>query len=191
MPNATERRFYVATELRLVGEGAVPKMAGHAAKFDMLSEDLGGFRERIAPGTFAKTIQSADIRALFNHDANLVLGRNKAGTLRLSEDTAGLAFEIDPPDTQFARDLGVSMKRGDVNQMSFGFSTTQDKWAKIDGEWIRTLLEVELFDISPVTYPAYPQTEVAVRALKAVQTSAQVSAAWRNDILRRHLELAL
>lgn len=191
MPNTTERRFYIATELRLVGDGAAAKMVGHAAKFDVLSEDLGGFRERIAPGTFAKTIQSADIRALYNHDVNLVLGRNKAGTLRLSEDTAGLAFEIDPPDTQYARDLGVSMKRGDVNQMSFGFSTLQDKWAKIDGEWVRTLLEVELYDVSPVTYAAYPQTDVAVRALQAVQTSALANEAWRNDLLRRRLELAL
>lgn len=189
MPRQLERRVLVG-ELRLIGDG--PKMGGHAAKFDVLSEDLGGFRERIAPGAFAKTIQSADVRALFNHDVNLVLGRNKAGTLRLAEDTAGLAYEIDPPDTQFARDLAVSMKRGDVNQSSFGFYTLADKWAKLDGEWIRTLLEVDLFDVSPVTYPAYPQTDAGVRALEAaVKAATPPDELYRNDLLRRRLELAL
>src|SRR5260221_5828155 len=161
-----ERRIQAA-ELRLVGAKELSKIAGHAAKFDVLSEDLGGFRERIAPGPFAKTIQSADIRALFNHDANIVLGRNKAGTLRLSEDSAGLAFEVDAPQTQLVRDMVLApIQRGDINQCSFGFYTVQDKWAKLDGNWVRTLLEVELFDVSPVTYPAYPQTEVAVRSLQ-------------------------
>lgn len=167
----TEERRIVVGELRAIAsEGGGQKIAGHAAKFDLLSEDLGGFRERIAPGAFAKTIQSGDVRALWNHDANIVLGRNKSGTLRLSEDSAGLFYECDAPDTQLVRDMVLApIARGDVNQCSFGFYTLSDKWAKIDGEWIRTLLEVELFDVSPVTYPAYPQTDVAVRSLQAAQ----------------------
>lgn len=190
-----ERRVLAiaAGELRVQAVDKVTKIAGHAAKFDVLSEDLGGFRERIAPGAFAKSIQSSDIRALFNHDANIVLGRNKAGTLRLSEDSAGLAYEVDAPDTQLVRDMVLSpISRGDVNQCSFGFYTISDKWAKVDGEWIRTLLECDLLDVSPVTYPAYPQTEVAVRALQqAVQASAPPDESWRADVMRRRLELLL
>jgi HK97 family phage prohead protease len=188
-----ETRIAVA-ELRVVAADGTPtKIAGHAAKFDSLSEDLGGFRERIAPGAFAKSIQSGDIRALWNHDANIVLGRNKAGTLRLSEDSAGLAFEVDAPDTQLVRDMVMApIARGDVNQCSFGFYTMADKWAKVDGEWIRTLLECELFDVSPVTYPAYPSTDVAVRRLLAAQAADVVPPVelWRTDLLRRHLELS-
>jgi HK97 family phage prohead protease len=189
-----ERRFIgiAAGELRVQSVDKLTKIAGHAAKFDVLSEDLGGFRERIAPGAFAKSIGSSDIRALFNHDANIVLGRNKAGTLRLSEDLAGLAYDVDAPDTQLVRDMVLSpIARGDVTQCSFGFYTINDKWAKVDGEWVRTLLEVELLDVSPVTYPAYPQTEVAVRGLQqAVQASAPPDEGWRLDVMRRRLDLA-
>jgi HK97 family phage prohead protease len=194
MGNKTlERRFVgiAVGELRVSAVDKVTKIAGHAAKFDVLSEDLGGFRERIAPGCFAKSIQSSDIRALFNHDANIVLGRNKAGTLRLSEDLAGLAYEVDAPDTQLVRDMVLSpIARGDVTQCSFGFYTLNDKWAKVDGEWVRTLLEADLLDVSPVTYPAYPQTEVAVRSLQqAIQSSAPSDESWRAALLRRRLDL--
>lgn len=192
MTKPTERRVIVST-LRVETRADLPsKIFGHAAKFDVLSEDLGGFRERIAPGTFAKTIQSADVRALFNHDVNFVLGRNKSGTLRLSEDSAGLAIEIDAPQTQLINDMVLApMQRGDINQMSFGFRTLQDKWAKLDGEWVRTLLEVELFDVSPVTYPAYAQTDAAVRSLEAaVKAAMPVDETWRNENARRRLALA-
>ena len=190
-----ETRTIAVGELRVIAAAdKMPgKIAGHAAKFDALSEDLGGFRERIAPGAFAKTIQSADIRALWNHDANFVLGRNKSGTLRLSEDASGLAFEVDMPDTQTVRDLVMSpIARGDVNQCSFGFSTTSDKWAKVDGEWIRTLLEVDLFDVSPVTYPAYQQTDVAVRGLEQAMKSASPPPddSYRIENMRMRLKLA-
>jgi HK97 family phage prohead protease len=187
-----EERRIVLGELRAAGDKEKPQIAGHAAKFDTLSEDLGGFRERIAPGAFAKAIQSSDIRALWNHDANIVLGRNKAGTLRLSEDSAGLAYECDVPDTQLVRDMVLApIARGDVNQCSFGFMTRNDKWQKVDGEWIRTLLEVDLFDVSPVTYPAYQATDVAVRGLEAAKQSETVIPPddWRVGLMRRHLEL--
>ena len=188
----TEERRIVVGELRAIAADGKTKIAGHAAKFDMLSEDLGGFRERIAPGAFAKTIQSADVRALWNHDANIVLGRNKSGTLRLSEDSAGLYYECDAPDTQLVRDMVLApIERGDVNQCSFGFYTLSDKWAKVDGEWVRTLLEVELFDVSPVTYPAYPSTDVAVRSLRAAQESAVPPAPTFDAVplYRRRLDL--
>ena len=192
MSKKIEERRVVLGELRAVrADGGTAKIAGHAAKFDVLSEDLGGFRERIAPGAFAKSIQGSDIRALWNHDANIVLGRNKAGTLRLSEDSAGLFYECDAPDTQLVRDMVLSpIERGDVNQCSFGFYTIADKWAKIDGEWVRSLLEAELLDVSPVTYPAYAQTDVAVRSLQqAIQQATPPDEIWRNDVLRRRLQL--
>jgi len=156
----------VPIELRIEGDES-KKIKGHAAVFDKWSEDLGGFREKIRPGAFKKTIKEADVRALFNHDPNFVLGRNKAGTLELSEDEKGLAISIEPPDTQWARDLTTSIERGDIDQMSFGFRTVKDQWTTPqDGkENQRELLEVELFDVSPVTFPAYPQTDVGVRSI--------------------------
>jgi len=195
MSKTLERRIVPAGDFRVIraaGDGPT-KINGHAAKFDVLSEDLGGFRERIAPGAFAQTIKSGDVRALFNHDSNIVLGRNKAGTLRLSEDSAGLSFEIDAPQTQLVRDMVLApIERGDVSQCSFGFYTQQDKWAKRDGEWERTLLEVELFDVSPVTYPAYPSTDVAVRSLQeAIKSATPPDELWRVANLRMRLALTL
>jgi len=165
MSKEREVRTFTLDDIEVRSEDDKPKIKGHAAVFDKLSEDLGGFREKIASGAFAKTIKKSDIRALFNHDPNYVLGRNKAGTLNLEEDEKGLAIEIDPPDTSYARDLMVSIERGDITQMSFAFKTIKDSWENQDKkESIRTLEEVDLFDVSPVTYPAYPQTDVKVRS---------------------------
>lgn len=172
-----ERRTYTLQELRVdaPAEGETPHIRGYAAVFDTDSEPLADypgikFVERVAPGAFAKTIKEHDIRALFNHDPSYVLGRNRAGTLMLHEDTHGLAVDITPPDTQWARDLLTSMKRGDVSQMSFAFKTIRDQWEKIEDQTTgvrthkRTLLEVRLYDASVVTYPAYPATQANVRA---------------------------
>ena len=188
-----ERRTFSVREFRVEGaDGLPPKISGHAAVFDQLSEDLGGFRERIAKGAFERTLkEGADVRGLFNHDPNFILGRSTAGTLRLKEDISGLLTEIDPPDTQFARDLLVSMKRGDISQMSFGFYTKQDKWDKLDGAWVRTLLDAELFDVSIVTYPAYPQTDAAVRSLAAARQTIELppETPYLIGLRRRELEL--
>lgn len=159
-----ERRYVPATELRVQGEEA-PKLTGYAAVFNSFSEDLGGFREIIMPGAFADAIGSDDIRALWNHDPNYVLGRNRSGTLTLAEDDHGLRIDVTPPDTQWARDLMVSIGRGDVTQMSFGFAVDRDRWEKQEGRDVRILEAVRLYDVSPVTYPAYPATEVQSRAI--------------------------
>jgi len=145
-----------------------PKIVGYSAVFDQLSEDLGGFREKIAKGAFSKTIKESDIKALFNHDPNYVLGRNRNSTLTLEEDDHGLKVEIEPPDTQFANDLVKQIERGDIDQMSFGFITKADEWDEKGKEPIRTLKDVELFDVSPVVFPAYEQTAVAVRSTDEV-----------------------
>lgn len=164
MENEIERRTFGLMEFRLdKPDDKKPVIRGYAAMFERFSEDLGGFREKIAAGAFAKAVKD-DVRALWNHDPNYVLGRTKAKTLRLKEDKDGLAIEIDTPDTQWARDLLVSIDRGDVSQMSFGFRVVKDEWNKQNTKMPeRTLLEVRLFDVSPVTFPAYPQTSVAVR----------------------------
>lgn len=187
-----ERRFVSLTEVKIENrEGTTPKIMGHAAVFNQLSEDLGGFREQIAPGAFSDAIQKDDIRALFNHNPDFILGRNLSGTLKLSEDSRGLSIEIDPPDTQIARDLITSMRRGDVSQMSFGFSVRPNgqNWAKDDnGQVVRTLTKVRLFDVSPVVFAAYPQTDVAMRSLQEWR-KADIVDSWRIDLMRRRLQL--
>jgi Escherichia/Staphylococcus phage prohead protease len=163
---AQEIRSFPLEEIRVEGSDA-PKITGYAAVFDKKSEDLGGFREVIRRGAFSKTIKEADVRALFNHDPNFVLGRTKSGTLSLEENAKGLKIAIDPPKTQIVRDLVIEpIKRGDIDQMSFGFQAINDKWGTENEGQVRELLEVKLFDISPVTFPAYPQTSVQARALR-------------------------
>lgn len=169
-----ERR-YLATEFEVRAKPTGGHVVdGYAAKFNRLSQNLGGFVEQIAPGAFAKTIQEADVRALFNHDPNIVLGRNKAGTLRMSEDGTGLYYEVDMPDTTVARDLVESMRRGDISQSSFGFATVSDEWGFTEQDFpLRTLGEVKLYDVSPVTYPAYLDTDSQV-ARSALRHLAEV-----------------
>jgi len=147
-------------------DGDSPVLRGHAAVFDKLSLDLGGFREKISPGAFLRAIKEDDVRALFNHDPDHILGRTTNDTLRLSEDDEGLLSEIDMPDTTVGRDLTVSISRGDVDAMSISFLKIRDSWEEGEGGEpdIRTLEEVELFDVSPVTFPAYPDTDVALRS---------------------------
>lgn len=162
-----EERCADVTELRVQPEGESAVIEGHAAIFDSLSQDLGfmfPFKERINKGAFKSSLEKDDIRALWNHDANYVLGRNKAGTLELTETNKGLRVRIHPPDTQWARDLIESIRRGDVTQMSFGFVVEKETWSVEGKEDIRTLEKVKLYDVSPVTFPAYLDTDVGVRS---------------------------
>jgi HK97 family phage prohead protease len=196
--SAIERRFFRG-ELRAEGEGTEQRIIGYAAPFNSLSEDLGGWREIIEPGAFSETLED-DIRALFNHDPNLVLGRNKAGTLSLLEDDMGLRYEILPPDTQYARDLATSIKRGDVDGSSFAFRAIEESWINPTSEQplpVRRLHVVRLFDVSPVTFPAYPVTSVAVRDMaqqlalagRATGQAGGGVAVGRLALRRRRLEL--
>lgn len=175
----TERR--TALELRALG-GNAPRLQGYAAVFDRASEDLGGFVEFVRPGAFKRSLQSnrLDPLALVHHLPHLVLGRRSAGTLRLSEDSKGLEFEIDMPDTTTARDLAVSVERGDIKGASFGFTVAPqgDRW-QVQGDRVtRDLLDVELHEITITPSPAYPDTEVARRAL-ATQLAPRLRVARR------------
>lgn len=196
-----ERRM-ICKEVRAeAGADGKPMIRGYAAVFNQLSEDLGGFREQLSTGAFSDAMSSSDVRALVNHDPNMVLGRNKAGTLAMREDAAGLYVEITPPDTQAARDLITSMQRGDINQMSFAFTVAREDqtWTRDGtGPWLRTIKKVSrLYDVSVVTYPAYQQTTAAARALAEIQDqdakssleAAQAEEKRAADSRARHLRL--
>lgn len=181
--NEIERRIFNAgpIEIRKAAAGDQPSpvtLRGYAAKFDVMSENLGGFREQIASGAFADVLQD-DVRALFNHDPNHVLGRSLAGTLRVSQDSTGLYYEVDLPDTQAARDLTISIDRGDVSQSSFAFRVAPngDTWDENeDGVIVRTITKfARLYDVSPVTYPAYPDATVGTRSLEAWKASREAA----------------
>lgn len=174
--NTIERRFMPGSvELRAAEDGSVSrKIRGYAAKFDMPSEDLGGFIETIVPGAFDDVLED-DVRALFNHEPSQILARARGGekdTLRIGIDATGLWYEFDAPQTRAGDDLLESIRRGDVDQSSFGFIIARDgdKWAEgktTDGRNIvtRTITKLaRLLDVSPVTYPGYPDTSVALRS---------------------------
>ena len=165
-----EKRSIKNAEMRIEGD-TTPKIRGYAAIFNTMSDDLGWFREIIHPGAFKKTINDgADVRSLFNHDPNFVIGRRKSATLMLKEDEHGLYTESIPnPDVSWAKDLTATIKRGDVDQMSFAFKTVKDDWRTENEEKIREIFEVKLFDVSVVTYPAYIQTSAQVRAVLSEQ----------------------
>ncbi len=167
-PSGREERTIEVSEdmeLRLDGDSEAT-ISGYAAVFNKKSLPLGvqGFREIIAPGAFTETIKTADVRALFNHNPDMVLGRTRSNTLTLEEDSKGLRVAITPPDTTWANDLRESIRRRDITQMSFSFETVEDLWEGEDTKSpLRTLRKVNLFDVSPVTFPAYPQTSVKAR----------------------------
>lgn len=192
LPNL-ERRA-VVFEVRASGEGTTIK--GHAAVFNSASELMCGcFREVIKPGAFADALANYDTRALFNHDPSQILGRASAGTLRMQEDETGLAIEIDTPDTSCGRDLQVSMKRGDIKEMSFGFTVAEDgqEWTRDpdeSGNWTRTISKFEkVYDVSPVTFPAYPDTDCALRSLDGIRSKQIEPPVADNYVHRLRIEL--
>jgi uncharacterized protein len=172
-----ERRSLTPAELpqiRAADQTADPiGFKGHAAVFNKrtwIGPPTWGFAEQVAPGAFAKTIGEHDIRMLIDHDPSRLLARNTPGTLRLAEDKIGLDVDADMAPTSYARDAAILLDRGDLSGMSFGFQTVTDKWEEVEGAEgnkfeLRTLLEVKLFDVSIVTFPAYPDTDAGLRDL--------------------------
>jgi len=148
-------------------------LGGYAALYET-SAEIAGFTERIERGAFTEAVQRDDVRALFNHDPNYVLGRTHAGTLTLTEDARGLRYDVRLPETTWARDLHESIKRGDISQSSFAFRVDEEEWEKGTKATlpVRRIRKVTLYDVSPVTYPAYAQTTVSARALEHAVTDA-------------------
>ena len=161
-----ELRYFEGAEVR--ASSGKNSIKGHAAIFNSLSHDLGGFKEKISPGSFQRSIRERhDVVALFNHSMDKVLGRVRAGTLDLSEDTTGLAFRVRLGNASYARDVLDSVERGDLDRCSFGFRVPKngDSWDYSGGTKTRTLSDVNLIDVSVVTMPAYEATSVSARSM--------------------------
>jgi HK97 family phage prohead protease len=161
------------------------KLGGYAAVFDVTA-DLGPKgREQIAPGAFDKALETSDVRALWNHNAEMVLGRQRPGTLRLGVDSTGLEYEVDLPDTSYARDLRELVERGDIDGASFGFVPGQTEWA--ENRTVRRHTSVlSLIDVSPVTYPAYGGATTEARS-----TSASYVYHLRSQLIRARARVLL
>lgn len=142
-------------------------LAGYAAVYERLSQNLGGFVEKVAHGAFAQSLADNNpVLARYNHDDNQLLGTTEAETLRVSSNETGLPYEVDLPDTSVGRDVAVLAKRGDVRYSSFAFRTLEDAWSVTDqGFPLRTLVKVQLVDVAPVNNPAYRDTSVGMRSL--------------------------
>ncbi len=164
MNGRLERRTYPITEVRVDEDSRT--LSGYAAVFEKLSVDLWGFKEKIRAGAFAQSIADDIVKALWNHNTDHPLGSTKNDTLRLEERGKGLWFELDLDDTTWGQDAHKAIRRGDVDAMSFGFRTRKDEWDKSDEKNpIRTLVDVQLLEVSPVSFPAYPATSVQARAM--------------------------
>lgn len=162
------RRLYFDSDLRVEtrGDDGPPRITGYAARFNVKSEDMGGWREVIEPGAFRDSIGKDEVVALWNHDTSKPIARTGNGSLVLEEDDKGLRMEATPDETTWAQDALKSVKAGTVYRTSFGFrikNREKDQSLSDDGR-LRTLHRVSVFDVSPVTFPAYKQTRISVRA---------------------------
>ena len=182
-----ERRVVTAPMEARAGDGdggTARTLSGYAALYNSETR-IANFREVIAPGAFRSALKRGDdVRGLFNHNPDHVLGRTAAGTLRLSEDARGLRYELDLPDTQLGRDLWTSVRRGDVSQSSFAFTVEAQAWQdESTAVPLRFIKDVRLYDVSAVTYPAYDETSVAARgyveALQADVARLAARASWQ------------
>lgn len=185
LPNSEQRSLVLPIERRADGDKMT--LTGYAAVFGETADIGGYFSEVIERGAFTKTLKTGDVLAYFDHDRGRVLGRSSAGTLRLSEDSKGLAVEIDLPDTTDGRDVRTLVERGDITGMSFGFSVTKQVWDETTDPPTRTIQELVLYEVSVVSDPAYDGTSVALRsrdeALK--QARSEVGGSQRARIAAR------
>jgi HK97 family phage prohead protease len=166
-------------ECRIEASEDTRRIQGYAIVFNSRSVDLGGFSEIIAPEAVDRTLrESADVRALVDHDSSKVIGRTRSGTLALRKDLRGLSVVIEPdPEISYARDIMRAVQRGDVSGMSFAFRVLEDVWdydAKVP---VRTVTDMKVSEVSIVSFPAYPATDVTVaqRSLQAFQASRPAS----------------
>ena len=172
--NEPERRATVAgLEIRANDAGKFA-LRGYAARFNSVY-NMGWFTEEVHRDAF-KNADMSDVRILLNHDSNQILGRTAAGTARVGIDKEGLWYEVDLPKSPNGDNVRVAVERGDISQSSWGFtlrisdSGNGDKWEKRDGKEHRILTDIDtVFDASPVTFPANPDTTVAQRSFEQVE----------------------
>ena len=191
--NSMEKRIFNIESRVEKREDGKEVVVGYASIYDSKSENLGGFYEYIDRGAFNDDlINKSDVRALINHDPNLILARNTSGTLKLSADEKGLKYEFSIPETSYGKDLAVNMRNGNLTQSSFAFVVKEDDWTTNErGEDVRTIKEIDsLHDISVVTYPAYRQAEsdlvIAQRGLSQYKEK-QKHKEEENDLVMRSL----
>lgn len=170
MTNIEKRGGVLGVETR--AEDGKRTLAGYAAVFDSPADIGGAWVERIERGAFAGAI-GGDVCAFVNHDSGRVIGRTKSGTLRMIEDSRGLAVEIDVPDTSDGNDLWALVERGDISGMSIGFIVTKQEWDETTEPPTRTISKVDLFEVSAVAFPAYKDTTIGKRSLEAAHAEAE------------------
>jgi HK97 family phage prohead protease len=165
--NKRELRYLPARELRIsTASDGTRTLSGYAIVFGVRSVNLGGFVEVVDPKAVSTTLRTQDILCLNNHDSSQPLARTSSGTLKLSTDAVGVAFTCSlDTRSSYANDLAISVERGDTRGCSFGFQTNKDTWTNEQGMLLRTLNEIEVFEISVCSSPAYPQTDVSVRSI--------------------------
>ncbi|PEF90668.1 HK97 family phage prohead protease [Bacillus cereus] len=167
--NQTEKRELLSSNLEIREvEGGPRTIVGYAVKWEMKSVTMGywrRFKEQFKRGAFTDSLTQDDQLALWSHDYSQVLGRTKNGTLRLFEDEIGLRFELDLADTTLGDDTYKTIKRGDVDGVSFGFQMVKEEWDESDPDNIvRSVTRAKLVEISPVAFPAYPDSQVSARS---------------------------
>ena len=166
---------------------------GYAVKWEMKSHPMGWFQrfqEQFKKGAFAESLTKEDQRALWSHDTSQVLGRTKNGTLRLYEDDIGLRFELDLPDTTLGNDAYKSIKRGDIDGVSFGFRMRKEEWDESDPDNVtRTITQADLFEISPVGFPAYPDSQVSARSEDPYKSYIEAKKSQEDKEMRQRLIL--
>jgi HK97 family phage prohead protease len=166
----TERSIetrYTAGVVEMRAATGGKRAGGYAIVWNRLSQNLGGFVERVDPSAANKSLaDGVDVLARYNHDGNLLLGRTSSGTLRLEADGTGLGYEVDLPDTTAGRDIAVLMERGDVRHSSFAMRVMDDDWSLTEqGFPLRTITDLHLVDVAPVNSPAYLDTSSGLRSL--------------------------
>lgn len=166
----THNRFHVELRSEINGN----KLSGYGAVFGQYA-DMGRYLERLQPTAFDKVLSdpASDVRSFWNHDSTMLLGRQSSGTLRLSTDSHGLAFELDLPNTSYANDVRELAARGDLTGMSFGFIPGEEQWGTVGNRELRTHVSVaKLIEVSPVSLPAYPGTTVQLRSLTDIPAAS-------------------
>jgi uncharacterized protein len=191
------RALPVALEIRANDENDETRTILGAIKYNNESREMRDywgdtFVEEIAEGAFVESLKSRGVVGLWSHDTTQVLGNTKSGTLRIDDTKTELRFELDIPDTSVGNDSWALIKRGDVDGVSFGMKVTKEKWSSEDRDegkvYKRTILAADLYEISPVAFPAYPLNEVAVRSLGEHKENERRSV---NEYRKRKLALEL
>ena len=190
MEKETRQLITEKIEVREIGDSEKKTIGGYAVKYNYptLMRDRWGdeFLEEIASGAFDKSLQNRNQKALWNHDTSKPLGSVSAGTLRFNSDTSGLNYDIDLPNNTYGNDAYESVKRGDVDGSSFGFMCLNDVWSKVQFEgreiYKRSIVEANLFEVSPCTFPAYDSSEMSCRSLETFKEETK-----KHEELRKKL----